>query len=402
VLWGAAVLAGWLIGGPLALFGLGGVALVLALAFIGLAAVGWRAAGIPLSLMAAALALSATVVASAPARLDRSVGLLWAQPRTADELVKRSPYVRGHGSVLLDLRRTNLPRGSVTDVRVESGDGRIFVALPFRRCVAVDVAYAQVNFADGVGDLALVGADGLGLVDRYGAWGGSRPFVRPGAPATNADWTNLEAYGRPVTTVAPLNPYTRPPSRRWSRPVDQSRAPLVRLHLAAAQQIFLRDYPDGAGPAFLATDERQPEAYDTGEQLADATWPSRLQLPRSPAEMGIADAWRERIRGAAAAAQTRRWRAWARRWVQSAARNANLAAGTCAPPEVRATYWNTADVRDPRSTMIHTLAVNALGEVRVYRSLGEQDADPTSLRIAPNPPAAFANLSVDRTRLGVG
>ncbi len=399
VLGGAAVLTGWLLGGPLALFGLGGVALVLALTLVGVAALGWRAAGLPLALTAAALALSATLVAAQPARLDRSAGLLWAQPRTAEALKDGSPYVRGHGSVLLDLRRTNLSRGSVTDVRVTSGDGRIFVALPYRRCVAVSITFRQTWLPDGFGSLALIGAEGLGVVEPDGVWGGTNLFERPDRPGPE-QFSNLEAYGRnvaPTISTAPASAGS--PTWRWNRPVDEPAAPLLRLHLEAAQQIFVRDYPDGAGPAFLAGDPGQPEAMGTGEQLADATWPAALRLPRSPAELTTDGAWRERARGADARVRDRRWRTWAKQWVISAARNANLAAGTCASRETRAKYWRSVEIDDASSSLIRVIAVNALGDVRYFRALGTEYVDPASLRTDPDPPSAFADLSVDANQL---
>lgn len=399
VLGGAAVLTGWLIGGPLALFGLGAVVLLLAFALVGLAAFGWRAAGLPLSLTAAALALSATLVAAQPARLDRSVGLLWAQPRTAEELRGGSPYTRGHGSVLLDLRRTRLPRGSVTDVGVTSGDGRIFVALPYRRCVAVSITFRQTRLPDGVGDLALIGAKGLGVVESNAVWGGENLFERPDRPAVE-EFSNLEAYGRNVPPTIPATPASPgSPTWRWDRPVDEPAPPLIRLRLEAAQQIFVRDYPDGAGPAFLAFDPGQPEAMGTGEQLADATWPAPLRLPRSPAEMTTDGAWHERARGADARVRDRRWRSWAKRWVASAARNAELAAGTCASRETRATYWRSVEIDDASSSLIRIVAVNALGDVRYFRALGTAYPDPASLRVDPRPPAALAGLSVDADQL---
>lgn len=396
----AAVLTGWLLGGPLALFGLGGVALVLALALMGVAALGWRAAGLPLSLTAAALALSATLVAAQPARLDRSAGLLWAQPRNAQELREGSPYVRGHGSVLLDLRRTNLPRGSVTQVRVTSGDGRIFVALPYRRCVAVSVTFRQTWLPDGFGSLALIGAQGTGVVDTNAVWSESNLFERPDRqPAEQT--SNLQAYGRTVPATIPAAPARSSETQAWSwnRPVDEPAPPLIRLHLEAAQQIFVRDYPDGAGPAFVAGDPGQPEAMGTGEQLADATWPASLRLPRSPAEMTTDGAWRDRARGADARVRDRRWRTWAKQWVISAARNANLAAGTCASRETRAKYWRSVEIDDASSSLVRVLAVNALGDVRHFRALGTEYVDPASLRTDPKPPAAFASLSVNSDQL---
>lgn len=399
VLWGAAALAGWLIGGPLTLFGLGGVALALALALVAVAALVWRGAGLPLSTTAAALALSATVVAAQPARLDRSAGLLWAQPRTAQELTQGSPYVRGHGSVLVDLRRTNLPRGSVTDVRATSGDGRVIVALPHERCVAVDVTFRQVWMPDGIADLALAGVRATGAIGSGLTWGDDTLFEPP-AQQPREEFSNLAAYGRNVAPITPARSASQQ-TWRWNRPVTQANPPLVRLHVEAAQQIFVRDYPNGAGPAFLSYDADQPEALGTGEQVADAAWPASVQLPRSPAEMDAAGAWHERARGTSATAQRRRWRAWAQRWVNAAARKANLAAGTCAVQETRATYWQTAEIDDAGSSLFRVVAVNALGDVRHYRSLGASYPDPTSLRTDPDPPAAFAGLTVDRDKLEV-
>lgn len=397
VLWGAAVLTAWLVGGPLALFGLGGLALALAVALIAMAGVVWRAAGLPLSMTAAALALSATVVAAQPARLDRSAGLLWAQPRTAHELANGSPYVRGHGSVLVDLRRTSLPPGSVTDVRARSGDGRIYVALPYGRCVAVDVTFRQGRLPDGWADLALIGAQATGAYEPDGSWGGDQIFDRPDQLPPE-EMSNLVAYGRTVPPNIPAGP-SPTQTWRWNRPVDEARPPLVRLHLDAAHQIFVRDYPNGAGPAFLASDPGQPEAFGSGEQLADASWPSALRLPRSPAELTADGAWHDRRRGALARTQNRRWRTWAQQWVTAAAQNANLAAGTCAAREVRARYWRSVEIDDAGSSLIRVIAVNALGQVRHYRALGASSVDPASLRTDPNPPAAFVGLTVDRAKL---
>jgi hypothetical protein len=396
LLWGALVVAGWLVGGPLALFGLSAAALVLAAGLCVIAATVWRRAVVPLALTAASVALSATLIAHQPVRVSRTAGLLHAAPATSEALRDGSPYRSGHGSVFLDLRHTALRPGTTTTVRAASGDGRISVALPTDRCVAVEVLARRTAIPAGVPGLTLaaLNATRFGDAQREG-WQQWESFREPDFTPQYDDFrdqSNLELFGRTVTTnnARPLPAAGGGPAV-WqaSHTVNDPRAPRLRLLLEAPGRVFVRDYPRDVGPAFVTWEAGQPEALSSGTQVADATWPIQLQLPPSPGDLAWADRWREHPTGSRAATQQRQWRGWVRRWVLAGQHAAAYAAGACSTTVNRSSYWSSAYLQEPGNTTMHAIAVNANGVVRVYRQMNgtgwQQDSS-----------SAFAQLHGDR------
>ncbi|MBO9532697.1 MAG: hypothetical protein J7513_06970 [Solirubrobacteraceae bacterium] len=392
LLWSAVVVAAGLIGGPLALFGLGGLVLVAGLITMLLAATLLRRAALPLALATGALVLTAAMITTQPARIDRSFGLLRVEPRTTQELETGSPYTRGHGSVFLDLRRTAFVEGQTTTVAASSDDGRIYVALPVGKCVHVELAASQPELpTSGVRGLALAMPRILGAIENGPSYYDSTNSFR--AP----DWqyggftpSNVNAYGR--TVREPANSDVGRDGRpvwNYMRPVTDPRAPRLRLALSAPGMIFVRDYPRDIGPAYLSWDGGQPVSINGSEQVGDARWPENIALPPSPGDVGIADQWRERPTGSHVARQYRVWRKWAERWVVAARNSAALAAGTCATTFDKRSYWQTAYVNQPGSQVTHHLSVNGNGTVRVYRAGSDGVA-----RIDRDPPPPFAHLAV--------
>ena len=105
----------------------------------------------------AALTLPAVAVALSPVRLALQSGASIAKPATA-AAVSRGAYRSGLGTLLIDLRDTQLPASGTVPLRIDAGLRRTIVALPSDRCVRVSVRYTAHPFAAELG--ALVGGYG--------------------------------------------------------------------------------------------------------------------------------------------------------------------------------------------------------------------------------------------------
>lgn len=121
----------------LAGFGLPWVALIVAVAAVGVAVLVRRAV-LPIAVVTTALALPAAAVTLAQLPIDRSAGLLTVTPTRASQIDGRA-LRRGVGSIFVDLRRLEASPGSTIRLRTVSDTGRVVVALPHDRCVNLRV-----------------------------------------------------------------------------------------------------------------------------------------------------------------------------------------------------------------------------------------------------------------------
>lgn len=317
-------------GGLLAVFGLAGVALIVALMLIAFAATLWRAAALPLSVIAAATAVSASFAAGHADRLDRSSGALVVQPNDS-VAAERETWKRGLGSVLVDLRGTQLRSDHPTRVTARSDAGRVVVALPADRCVNVRVRVRRTRSAlDPSSAFTAVRQKAIDknvlprrevenspLPESFNPVRGELSFVnrygsRPGLPA-------VSVYG-----------YTLFGDREvaYTRRSRDPRAPWVDLDLRAASSVIVRDYP--AGDAILGRQAQAPPQDDPVNtlggvyaELAGAEWPTSSGLPSPPRSNSDAA-----------------WSKWKQRGGVTAARDqAVLAAGGCAPREALTEHW---------------------------------------------------------------
>jgi phage shock protein PspC (stress-responsive transcriptional regulator) len=87
-----------------------------------------------------ALTLPAVAVALSPMRLTLQSGSSIVAPSTANE-VNDTVYRSGFGTLLVDLRRTRMPRTGAITLRIHAGLRRTIVALPTGTCVRVHVEY---------------------------------------------------------------------------------------------------------------------------------------------------------------------------------------------------------------------------------------------------------------------
>lgn len=347
---GACVLA-LITGIGLGLFGLGAVALIVSIGLVAFAALAWQRGAMPLALVAASLAGGATLATATPPRIDRSSGMLVAAPATAADADGRR-FVRGLGSVLVDLRKTTLPSGSITRISARSDSGRVVVALPEGRCVNLRVR-ARRPWRDT--------SEAVQLVESIAHRNGTLPD-REREPAS----ANLGAFDKP-TRARMLwgSQYERMPVMvaygrtvlagrsgiaHWRRAVAPD-APTVELDLQA-DNITVRDYPPGttALGRRVTRQEREsgapPEVYPA---LRGADWPGE----RYPAPSLIPPTGEE-----APYAAVPPTGAWLPAAIAGAREAARLAAGSCAGRAQRAASWMTFS--DERGRLIR---VNGLGTV---------------------------------------
>lgn len=326
---GLAGLLAWL-GAMLAIFGLGGIALLLGLACVAVGATFWRRGMLPMAVFATALALPAAAVALGEVRLDRSVGTLTVRPETPQDLGDGT-FRRGSGTVFVDLRSMRFAPGSTTRIKAASEGGSVVVALPRGRCLNTEIRYrtapqvrsraaelaeTSLNML-GVGRDASIFLDGAEQAVGIQA---QRTRLRaldtsdPAAKAFNSS-EGLSAWGRkPVGKAIPGTS-----AEQWARPSTDPDAPKVELDLTAAEPIVVRDYPDDVGPLTDAW------ADGDGTQVGDAAWPANVAAPLSPIEARADSVPRIRTR-----ANRARWVAWERRMVTWGAEQAKRYAGACA------------------------------------------------------------------------
>lgn len=268
----------------LGLFGLAGVALVMSVAVLLCAVLVWRRGALPLALVAASLAAGTTITAAVTTRIDRSSGLLAVTPVNAAE-VDGKHFVRGLGSVLVDLRSTSLPAGSTTRISARSDAGRIVVALPDDRCVNLRVRAQHkrrdmseaLRLAQSIARRNGVLPDGETDTGQFGSF--DRPdqidrLLGTGYP----EMPVLIAYGRTVVAG-------RSGVAHWKRTTG-NRAPTVVLDLSA-DSITVRDYPrEALGPdgerTFKPNVDYLEGAPPTYLELRGVDWPGRVDenVPR--------------------------------------------------------------------------------------------------------------------------
>lgn len=399
LLWTVVVIGAASLGGPLAVVGLSGVALALAAGLVLLGATSWRRAGLPLSLTAAALALTAAVVAAQPVRIDHSHGLLLAKPaRPADV---QPEYRRGIGNVVLDLRDFRAPARSGTTFNLRSDTGRVVVALPRERCFTLQVELARGRGGDAVlfeAPLAVarsVAGYSTGVASLHGQQGVWDAF--PEGYAQPESPTRLIAFGKTVFVPgygADQRPFF------WQRLAPQPGAPTLRIKADVATDLIVRDYPDGVGPAFSVYDAVNAGAlnlwgsgqyagqYADPTQVSDVSWPETVQPPASPGDRRWRDRLQARPRDAERAdRQERLWSAWFQRARGAAQQRSELAAGGCATQSEQAAYWSRFSFtrfrdRAAATGVSYTVAVNGRGQTRLYRD-SYTSAEPDYLTLKP-------------------
>ena len=320
----------------LAVFGLSWIAVVIAAALIAAIALRPRFA-LPLGVVTVTLCWGAAQTNGDPGLLDPSSGLLIVKPATSRVAEQSSPYRRGLGSILVDLRDTRLDRSKATSIGAIADTGRVVVALPGDRCVNLRIKAkrpeAWVNDTRTIASVTRAARD-FGLLPVAENQRGAFPAFNPpeghvvpaestGAIRTSLDRpapADLALFGQTVLGDSSVRPI------ELTRKVREG-APWVELDLTAATAIIVRDYPPGAqqlGQEYAAKGDEYPE-------LANADWPAnevRGQLP-APSDQRFVT-----------------WRAWKKGGVPEAARLARKAAGPCPSRDELSSHWTTVDTTD--------------------------------------------------------
>jgi phage shock protein PspC (stress-responsive transcriptional regulator) len=129
------------LGAVVTLFGFGWAVLALAAAVLLAVLLAWPRLGPGWALLpVAALALPSVAVAAAGLRLEPATGNTLVAPHVLSSRAGAT-YRAGLGTMLVDLRRTDLPASGVVPLRIEGGVRRTIVALPADRCVRVELSY---------------------------------------------------------------------------------------------------------------------------------------------------------------------------------------------------------------------------------------------------------------------
>lgn len=253
------------------LFGFGWAVVVAAAVFLAGALLAWPATGpawILVPLVAAVL--PAVVVAASGVRIDAQAGLVQEQPLTPRE-IPRDGYRAGLGELFVDLRGFRAPPDAIVPLRLETGLGRTVVALPRDRCFDLDVTYET-------------GTAGWSLVRRLSqglrGWG---PLASAGSVHLFGEWQPSEAG-------------------RWTRRSDDPHAPTLKVDFRSVDgDLWLRDYPVGAGPLHQTDWPYDGAAYDAfGQPIGNVT-PERLErLGRGACALGARRAERRARRVARA------------------------------------------------------------------------------------------------------
>lgn len=147
------VLLSWVIAATsavLAVFGFAAVCAAAMVALLLLTALGWPRIRPWLALVIGlSIVLPVAAVAASGVKLDRNVLGVHAIPGNP-AVIPKDGYKAGLGTILIDLRNTELPDGSVTRVPIKAGFGSVVVALPDDRCVGVDLKHnSRPAFARG-------------------------------------------------------------------------------------------------------------------------------------------------------------------------------------------------------------------------------------------------------------
>lgn len=134
------------IGALATVFGLGWVVIVLAALLLAATLSGHKRLPSLVGLLGvAALTLPAVAVALSPIRLAVQSGASMAAPKSAKALTKIT-YRSGLGTLLIDLRHTELPTSGTVPLKIDAGLRRTIVALPTDTCVHVRVNYNVHTF----------------------------------------------------------------------------------------------------------------------------------------------------------------------------------------------------------------------------------------------------------------
>ena len=196
----------------------------------------------------AALTIPALAVAADGLRLTTRTESATIVPAGAQDLSRRV-YRSGLNSMLVDLRRTQLPATGVVPLHIDAGVRRTIVALPSGRCVHVVVHTDVDPLAVRLGAL---------LTGHSGVFSDAVVFGR--------------LYTRPTDTIVP--PVRLP-------------GPVLDIHFASqGGSLYVRDYPDGVDPTvrpnwpgFTVHLEPRPNVRGTPRKAAEgllAHWRARL------------------------------------------------------------------------------------------------------------------------------
>ncbi len=314
-------------------FGLVWVVPVAAVLALAVAATLWRRRALPVAVMVCAACVPAALAHTDPVRIaPGSTGAQIVVPASVADLAPS--YRRGLGPLLIDLRTAQLPRGATISLSARSDTGHVVVALPQDRCINVTVRYTRLPHPGRLTSEALravslqPGSDAAGfpVIDFF-----SREL------SGTADGVALVLFGRIHPGSASQTVVTR-------RAVGADAVDLT-LDVASPGTVVVRDFPDRLGPVngWLSTSTFDDQGR--GQPFATA-WPWELVPPNPPpSEVSPGDRWMQPW----TAAQVRdgtpgRWARWLKGIVPWQRAVAQSAAGPCAPPSVRATYWTRQDV----------------------------------------------------------
>jgi phage shock protein PspC (stress-responsive transcriptional regulator) len=192
------------------LFGFGWIAVLLAAATLLVVLVAWPRFGPAWALLPiAGIALPAVAVAAGGVQFADDTGHVTVAPRVlAPGGV--ATFRAGLGTMLVDLRRTELPATGTLNVRVDGGVRRTIVALPHDRCVHVEMDYSV------------------------------RPFW--------SDVASVLAGHGPFRAVVVFGDYL-PGDSGSRRLISATPGPVLKLHLTSAGgSLYVRDYPDAVDP----------------------------------------------------------------------------------------------------------------------------------------------------------
>jgi phage shock protein PspC (stress-responsive transcriptional regulator) len=192
------------------LFGFGWIAVALAAAAVVAVLVAWPRLGPAWALLPlVGIALPAVAVAAGGVKLAPDTGHVTVAPQTlAPGGV--ATFRAGLGTLLVDLRRTELPVTGTLNVRVQGGVRRTIVALPHDRCVHVELNYSVRPF-----------------------WSEVASLVAGRAPAAG-----VRVFGTGL--------WDRSGKRDLSSPIP---GPVLKLNLTSAGgSLYVRDYPDSVDP----------------------------------------------------------------------------------------------------------------------------------------------------------
>jgi phage shock protein PspC (stress-responsive transcriptional regulator) len=197
----------------------------------------------------AALTIPALAVAAGGLRLSTQTGSSTIVPASAQEL-EHHIYRSGLNTMLVDLRRTQLPAGGTVPLHIAAGVRRTIVALPSQQCVRVVVHYDVNPFVVRLGALLaghhrVLFSDAVVFGRLYARSAGTimAPALRPG-PVLDIDFTSQGG------------------------------------------SLYVRDYPDAVDPVvqpnwpgFLVHLEHRPDVRGTPKEAAQRllrNWRARL------------------------------------------------------------------------------------------------------------------------------